>query len=82
MSSASVRVKVVNNTGLPGTSDSFRASQTARCMDPTVLPVPAPPRTRTGPFQSRSTSLRWEGCRKTRQRARGSARMAPDQGRP
>ena len=65
-SAAKLAVKVRNRT-LPSV-DCARclASHLARCMATTVLPVPAPPRTRTGPFQSRSTSRLCDGCRNTR----------------
>ena len=51
MSNARLRVNVVNRTFLPS-GVRFSASHFARCIASTVLPVPAPPSTRTGPLRS------------------------------
>ena len=77
MSVARLRVNVVKST-LPGVPEliSFAASQRALCIATTVLPVPAPPSTRTGPFQSLSTKRRWLGCRNTRHCSMGAESMA------
>ena len=61
-SAAKLAVKVRNRTLPSATRARCRASHLARSMVTTVLPVPAPPRTRTGPFQSRSTSRFCDGC--------------------
>ena len=74
MSAARLRLKVVKRMDSP--SANCCASQRARCMATTVLPVPAPPSTRTGPFQWRSTSRRWDECRNTRQRSKGAFSIA------
>ena len=74
MSAARFLVNVVNRMrARPG---RCRASHRARCMATTVLPVPAAPRTRAGPFHCRSTRRRCEGWRNTRQRSSGALSIA------
>ena len=55
MSNARLRVNVVNKTFLPS-GVRLSASHFARCIARTVLPVPAPPSTRTGPLRSASSA--------------------------
>ena len=60
--SASAVENVVRSTRASG---CVRARWTARCSATMVLPVPAEPDTRAGPWKLRLTICRCAGCRKT-----------------